>query len=107
MSPRATKRPEGSSCGITIAGMNWTAWNSVSREGADEQAERHAERGIADGEEREGERVAGEGVELGERRRHQPLERPGRALAQHRHRGDNEHRDEGERPSSGAPTCRD
>ena len=28
--------------------------------------------------------------------RHQPLERPGRALAQHRDRGDEEHRDEGE-----------
>src|SRR5680860_1389705 len=26
---RATKRPQSSSWGKTIAGMNWTAWNSV------------------------------------------------------------------------------
>ena len=41
-------------------------------------------------------RVAGEQVELRERHRHQPLERPGRPLAQHRHRRHDEHRDERE-----------
>ena len=29
ISSRATKSPQSSSCGKTIAGMNWTAWNSV------------------------------------------------------------------------------
>jgi len=30
ISSRATKRPQSKIWGRTIAGMNWTAWNSVS-----------------------------------------------------------------------------
>jgi hypothetical protein len=44
----------------------------------------------------ERERVAEKDVELRDRHRHQTLERSGHALAQHRHRGDDEHRDERE-----------
>src|SRR5581483_9367394 len=97
-----------------------------ARERGDEQSERHAEQRVAHGErdhDRDGalhveaeqperdrrgdgglerrqrgerEAVAGEQVELRERQRHQPLERPRRPLAQHRDRGDDEHRRERE-----------
>ena len=50
--------------------------------------------------------VAGEQVELRERHRHQPLERPGRPLAQHRDRRDEEHRDEREERRAAAPPMR-
>ena len=48
--------------------------------------------------------VAEQQVELGERQRHQALERPGRPLAQHRDRRDQEHRDEREEPDHRRPT---
>ena len=55
--------------------------------------------------------VADEQVELRERQRHQPLERARRALAQHRDRGDEEHRDRAGRARASARrrvwnTCR-
>ena len=115
--------------------MNCTAWNSVGGEGADEQPERHPERRIPDGEsgdgplrpvhveaeepegerrddrrldrgeQAEGEPVPAEQVELPDRHRHQPLERSRRPLAQHRHGGDEEHRDEREEPEERRADC--
>jgi hypothetical protein len=48
------------------------------------------------GEQCERDRVTEQQIELGERQRHQALERPSDALAQHRDRRDDEHRDERE-----------
>ena len=106
--------------------MNCTAWNSLDanalasspsavpstalstaraaiRAGAPGGVEAERQERDGGGDERldgreQGERdpVAGQQVELGERHRHQPLERAGGALAQHRDRGDEEHRDERE-----------
>ena len=104
-----------------------------ARESADEQAERHAEHGIADGEQpdqpcavggvqaeqhepdeahherlQRGEQperdaVAGEQVGLGERQAHQPLQRAAGALAQHRNRRDQEHDAEREQAAHRRP----
>ena len=56
------------------------------------------ERRLHGGDEREREPVPREEVASCDRRRQQPLERSGRPLAQHRDRGDDEHRHEREEP---------
>jgi hypothetical protein len=63
-----------------------------------EQAERDGggEQALDDGDAAEGERVAGEQVAAAERGGQQPLERAGRALAQHGHRRQQEHHGERE-----------
>ena len=122
---RRTARRAGAA-GSTTAGMNCTAWNSVDANAltkrpsaipriafpiasttttqtgptlwrsSERERDRRDERRLERGHEREGEAVAHEQVELRERQRHQPLERARRPLAQHRDRGDDEHRDERE-----------
>ena len=126
MSSRATNKPQRIICGVTRAGMNCTAWNSVLAKALTnrpsdmpssalptasaitrrrragnlhvEQAERDS-RGdecLHGGHERECQSVAHQQVELGERQGHEALQRSRGSLAQHRDRRDHEHRDERE-----------
>jgi hypothetical protein len=59
------------------------------------EPEQRDRRRLNRGHERKRDRVPGQEIELRDRHRHQSLQRSRRPLAQHRHRGDDEHGDEG------------
>ena len=90
-SPRAMPRialPIASAITSKVEAGDVEAERSESDRGGDQRLEGR------DGGERDP--VTSQQVEFGERHRHQSFERASGALAQHRDRGDEEHRDEGE-----------